>query len=170
MEDGNQGARPEREMLPGNSYVLKLKVYFPNDCRLCRRSDLGLYCPVCCVTSLETIAKIRETEELRAVRSQDEATAESCCSDQLQAGGTAGNGLWGRAASDLMVCMARGAWERREGRLQQKLEPDGNVIWCFSPLGHQFKSSQFRSSQKLFPYGSRETHVNTRVAVSKQTR
>lgn len=77
MEDENQGTRLERKTLPSNSYVLKLKVHFPNGCKLCRRSDLGLSCPFCCVTSLETIAKKKETEELLAVRSQDEATAES---------------------------------------------------------------------------------------------
>lgn len=139
---------------------LKFRVHFPNSSGFCSRlACLGLPYAIYSVTSLEINAKVKNIWELLAVRSRDEFTADSpaalvssmqCFQWEwpLQQKLPWVFGPYGRR------CLS----QKREKTLKVKVEPDCNVIQCFPPLGHQFKSSLFSSDQKSFPHGPREIH------------
>lgn len=85
---------------------------------------------------------------------------QSCSSDQVRAAtvsGTARNSPRRRSCPWFFGPYGGRCLSNKRGEtLKGKLEPDGNVIRCFSPLGHQLKSSLFSSDQKSFPHGPRE--------------
>lgn len=137
---------------------LKFRLCLPNGSRFCSElSDLELCCPIFSVTSLK--AKCKVWGNLGVTVSQVQRWVHwwrSCSCHYLRAAiisGTNRNGLWCSNWPWFLVDTAGGSWSRRGRTLKQKLEQDGSGIQCFSPLGHQFKSSLFGT---YFHTGPRE--------------
>lgn len=139
----------------------KFRVHFPNSSRFCSRFGTLQSYLLCCFTGGQCKGRWDSGAPGHQVQRQVHWW-QSCSSGQLRAAtisGTTGNGLWSRNCPCFFGLYSGKCRSKKRGKtLKQKLEPDGNVIRCSSPLGHQFKSSLFSSDQKSFPHGPREMH------------